>query len=51
MSVSILAFAATPIIFWFFDKRAWQMKVFYILMAVGTLASSLMTVLYVLIGY
>ena len=45
--LAALAFAATPIIFWFFDRRAWQMKVFYILMASGTFASSLMTVLYV----
>lgn len=51
MCLMILAFAATPIIFWFFDRYKWQMKVFYILMAVGTLLASLMTVLYVLIGY
>ncbi len=51
MAVSILAFAATPIIFWFFDKKEWQMKVFYILMAVGTFAASLMTLLYLFINY
>lgn len=48
MAISALSFAATPVIFWFFDKKGWQMKVLYILMAVGTFAASLLSVLYVL---
>lgn len=48
MAISALSFAATPVIFWFFDKKAWQMKVFYILMATGTFAASLLSALYVL---
>ena len=43
-------FAATPIIFWFFDRRAWQMKVFYILMAAGTLFGALIPVIGVFAG-
>ena len=48
MAISALSFAATPVIFWFFDKKGWQMKVFYILMAVGTFSASLLSALYVL---
>lgn len=48
VALAALAFAATPIIFWFFDRRAWQMKVFYILMASGTVLSSVLTLIYVL---
>lgn len=48
MAIAALAFAAAPIIFWFFDRRAWQMKVFYILTATGTVFSSLLTLMYVL---
>ncbi len=48
--LSMLLFAATPIIFWFFDSKAWQMKVFYILMAVGTLAASLISVIWAFCG-
>ncbi|MBQ8859497.1 MAG: hypothetical protein IJ012_06905 [Clostridia bacterium] len=48
MAITALSFAATPVIFWFFDKKGWQMKVFYVLMAVGTVSASLMTALYVL---
>lgn len=47
-ALAALAFAATPVIFWFFDRKAWQMKVFYILMAVGTVLSSVLTLLYIL---
>ena len=47
-ALAALAFAATPVIFWFFDRKAWQMKVFYILMAVGTVLSSALTLLYIL---
>ena len=47
-ALAALAFAATPVIFWFFDRFAWQMKVFYILMATGTVLSSVLTLLYVL---
>jgi len=43
-------FAATPIIFWFFDKKDWQMKVFYILMAAGTLFGALIPVIYAFAG-
>ncbi len=50
MIPTILAFAATPIIFWFFDGKAWQMKVFYILMAVGTLTASLISVIWAFCG-
>lgn len=50
MIVAILAFAAAPVIFWFFDRRAWQMKVVYILTATGTFAASLMAVLFVICG-
>lgn len=50
MIVAILSFSASPVIFWFFDRRAWQMKVVYILTAVGTFACSLMTVLYGICG-
>ena len=48
--LTMAAFAATPIIFWFFDRRAWQMKVFYILMAAGTLLGALIPVIGVLAG-
>lgn len=47
-ALAALAFAATPVIFWFFDRFAWQMKVFYILMTTGTVLSSILTLLYVL---
>ena len=50
MIVAILSFAATPVLFWFFDGFDWQMKVIYILTAVGTFACSLMTVLYAICG-
>ncbi len=50
MIVAILSFSATPVLFWFFDRRAWQMKAVYILTAVGTFACSLMTVLYAICG-
>ena len=50
MVVAILAFAASPVIFWFFDKHAWQMKVFYILLASGTFAASLLSLLYAICG-
>lgn len=50
MIVAILSFAATPVLFWFFDRRAWQMKVVYILTALGTFTCSLMTVLYAICG-
>ena len=48
--LAALVFAATPIIFWFFDGKAWQMKVFYILMAVGTLVASLISVIWAFCG-
>jgi hypothetical protein len=38
------------VLFWFFDRRAWQMKVIYILTALGTFTCSLMTVLYAICG-
>ena len=47
-ALAALAFAATPVIFWFFDRKAWQMKVFYILMATGTVLPSVLTLLYIL---
>lgn len=47
MSVAILAFAATPILFWFFDKKTWPMKVNDVLFVVATIASSVLTLLYV----
>ena len=50
MVVAVLAFAASPVIFWFFDKYAWQMKVFYLLLAGGTFAASLLTLLYAICG-
>ncbi len=50
ITVAMLAFASTPFIFWFCDKRAWQFKVFYILMAVGTTASALLPVIWVFCG-
>ena len=50
MVICMLAFAASPVIFWFFDRRAWQMKVYYILMASGTLSASLCTLLWVFCG-
>lgn len=48
--VAMLAFAATPIIFWFFDRFAWQRRVFYILMTVGTLASACLSVIWAFAG-
>ena len=48
--LAMAAFAASPVIFWFFDKYNWQMKVFYILMAAGTLCSVLIPVLYAFAG-
>ena len=50
MIVAILAFAASPVIFWFFDRRDWQMKVVYILTATGTFASALLAVLFAICG-
>ena len=50
MAVCMLAFGASPIIFWFFDNKKWQMTVYYILMAVGTFSASLMTLLWVFFG-
>ncbi len=50
MIVTILAFAASPVIYWFFDRHAWQMKVYYILVAVGTFSAALMTILYAFLG-
>jgi predicted membrane channel-forming protein YqfA (hemolysin III family) len=46
----MLAFAASPIIFWFFDSKKWQMTVYYSLMVGGTAISALMVILYTLIG-
>lgn len=43
--LTMACFAPTPIIFWFFDKYDWQMKVFYILMAAGTLFGALIPVI------
>ncbi len=48
---AILCFVAAPIFFWFFDKKKWQMTAFYACTVGGTLFSTLITVLYVLIGY
>ena len=42
MAICMLTFGASPIIFWFFDSKKWQMKVYYILMASGTLSAALM---------
>lgn len=42
----MLAFAASPIIFWFFDSKKWQMTVFYSLMVGGTGLSALTVLLY-----
>lgn len=50
MIVAVLAFAASPVIFWFFDRRDWQMKVVYILTAVGTFAASLLAVIFAIGG-
>lgn len=50
MCVAVLAFGATPVLFWFFDRRAWQMKAVYILTVIGTLACSVMAVLYAICG-
>ncbi len=50
MCAAVLAFAATPVLFWFFDRRAWQMKAVYTLTVIGTLASSVMAVLYAVCG-
>ena len=44
------AFAASPIIFWFFDSKTWQMTVYYSLMVGGAGVSALMVILYTLIG-
>lgn len=48
--LTMACFAASPVIFWFFDKYDWQMKVFYILMAAGTLFGALIPVIYVFAG-
>ena len=48
--LTMACFAATPIIFWFFDKYDWQMKVFYILMAAGTFFGALIPVIGVFAG-
>lgn len=50
MAICALAFAASPVIFWFFDSKKWQMKVYYILMGVGTLSAALMNLLWVFLG-
>lgn len=50
MCIAVLAFAATPVLFWFFDRRAWQMKAVYILTVIGTLSSSIMAILYAICG-
>lgn len=50
MAVCMLAFGASPVIFWFFDSKKWQMKVYYILMATGTLSAALMTLLWTFLG-
>ncbi len=48
---TMLIFAATPIIFWFFDNQKWQMKVYYILMAAGTLTAALIPVIFSFCGW
>ncbi len=48
---TMVIFAATPILFWFFDSKAWQMKVYYILMAVGTLTAALIPVIFTFCGW
>ena len=50
MAICALAFAASPVIFWFFDSKKWQMTVYYSLMVGGTAISALMVILYTLIG-
>ena len=50
MAICMLAFGASPVIFWFFDSKKWQMKVYYILMASGTLSAALMMLLWMLCG-
>lgn len=46
----MLAFAASPVIFWFFDSKKWQMPVYYLLMVLGTALSAVMVLLWVFLG-
>ena len=50
MCIAVLSFASTPVLFWFFDRRAWQMKAVYILTVIGTFSSALMAILYAICG-
>ena len=50
MAICMLSFGASPVIFWFFDSKKWQMKVYYILMAVGTLSAALINLLWIFLG-
>ncbi|MBQ8350697.1 MAG: hypothetical protein IJY20_01470 [Clostridia bacterium] len=50
MVLCMLTFGASPIIFWFFDSKKWQMLVYYILMAAGTLCSALTILLWIFLG-
>lgn len=48
--LAMLAFAASPVIFWFFDSKPWQMTVYYSLMVGGTFFAALTTLLWTFFG-
>lgn len=48
--VMLAALVATPILFWFFDRFPWQMKVVHTLFVVGTVCAALLPLFYVFFG-
>lgn len=48
--LTMLPFAASPIIFWFFDSKPWQMTVYYSLMVGGSFFAALTTLLWAFLG-